>query len=215
MQGHRHHGVAVSHRLQNHWLCTSLREHNTIPSIRQLAGTDGSFISDIVDWIDIQRHSHHRVAVIHRLQGCDLCTRLREDNIVPSVGQLTGTDGSFISDVVNRIDVQRHGYHGVAVIHRLQGCDLCTSGGEFHTIPSIRQLTGTDGSFISDVMDRIDIQRHGYHGVAVIHRLQSCDLHTRLREDNIVPSIRQLAGTDGSFIGHVVCRINIQCHCHY
>ena len=121
-----------------------LGECNTVPSVRQLAGADGTGVGLGVDWINNQSHRDYGVAAINRFKCGGLGAGLSEGDAVPGVGQLAGADGAGVGLGVNRINGQSHRDDGVATIDCWQGSNLCASLSELDTVPSIRQLAGAD-----------------------------------------------------------------------
>ena len=66
-EGDRDDGVATVGGNQRVILRASLSEFDTLVGVRQLAGADGPSVNAVHYGIDIQNHSHHGVATVHRL----------------------------------------------------------------------------------------------------------------------------------------------------
>ena len=213
-QGHGNNGVTTIHRFQCGGLGTSFGELYTIPSIRQLAGTDGLDIAHLIGREGCQGHGDDRVAVIHCRQCDGLCTCLGEHNAIPSVRQLAGTDGLSIAHLIGREGCQGHGDDRVAVVHCRQCDGLSASLGELYAIPSVRQLAGTDGAGVCFGVDRINSQSHGNERVASIDGLQRGSLCASFSELYTIPCIRQFAGADGLLIIHLIHRVHCQVQGH-
>ena len=206
-QDHRHDGVATGHRLQGNRLGARIGEGLAVPYIWHLAQANGSLLGDIEGVVDGQRHGHHRVATVDRLQSGRLRARAGEGLAVPSVWQSAGANRTGLADVIGRVDRKRHHDHGIAAIHRLQRCRLGAGLAEDEIVPGVRQLGFTYGHRIRDVVSRFQRQGHGHHRVATVHRLQGSRLGARSREGLAIPGVRQRTGAYRSGFAERVGRI--------
>ena len=145
-QRHGNNGVAAINSWQSGGLSTSFGELNAVPSIWQLAGTNGFGISYRVNRINGQRHCHHRVATIDGWQGDGLCSGFSKLYAIPSDRQFVDANGLGVGFGVDRINGQRHRHHRVATIHCRKSDGLGSGFGELYPIPSNWQLAGADDS---------------------------------------------------------------------
>ena len=135
-----------------------------------------------------------------------------EGDTVPFVRQSAGADGSFVGDVVNRVDRQGHDHNGVAAINRLQCGGQSAGLGEGDTVPLVRQSAGADGSLVSDIVNRVDNEVHRNDGVATVRGLHRHGLRTGLVEDDLVPGVRQCAFANDFGVRDLVGRTNCYDH---
>ena len=121
-------------------------ESNAIPSVRQLAGTNGPSIGNLISWEGRQGHGNNAVTAIHSFQNGGLRASFSKGDTIPSVRQQTGTNGSCIGDLIGREGCQGHGNNAVAAIHSFKGSSLGAGFGEGDTVPSVGQLARTNGA---------------------------------------------------------------------
>ena len=160
----------------------------------------------------MQRHRHHRITTVHRLQRDVLRAGSGEGDTVPNIRQRTFADGLFVVDSIRRIHGQGHRDHRVATVGGLQRNALCTGSGEGNAVPGVRQCAFADGLSIADGIGRVDVQGHRDHGVATVHRLQRDVLRTGSGEGDTVPGVRQCAFADSVRIVHGIGRVDVQGH---
>ena len=135
---HRNHGVAAVNGREGGALDSRPVEYDAVPSVGELAGTDGMGVGDGVGRFYKQGHRNYRVAAMDGLEGGALGSRLGEGDAVPSVGELVSADGLGVGDGIERIDYQHHCDHGVAAINGLERDALGSRLGESETVPGIR-----------------------------------------------------------------------------
>ena len=201
--------------MQRHVLGSCSVEYNIVPSVRQLALTDGLSICHLINRVNDQSQGDYGVAAIGGLQGDYLSFGGVEGDAVPYVRHSIWADSFFVCCLVEIGDGQNHSYDGVAAVGGLQSNFLRVGSIEGNSVPYVRQSTLADSLGIVHVVGRIDVQCHGDHGVTAIDSLQGHVLRSCSVEYNVVPSIRQFALADGLGIAHVVGRVDNQGHSYH
>ena len=214
-QRHRHHGVATIDSLEGGTLGAGPGKGDAVPTVGELTGTDDSGVGDGIERLDHQRHRHHGVAAVDTLEDNALGARLRESDPVPSVGEFVSANGSGVGDGVERVYNQRHRNHGVAAIHSREGDTLGAGLGKGDPVPDVGELVSADDSGVIDGVGRVDNQHHRDHRVAAVHGLEGGALGPCPGEDDAVPSVGELVGTDDSGVGDGVGRVDHQRHGHH
>ena len=138
------HAVAAVDTLQGVGVFTGIFER--LPEeVVACALTDGGLNRGVVGRIDIERHVHHRVAAVHRLQGNVLGFCLIERNTIPDIRKLVLADRLGVGDSVGRVDSQHQSDHTVATMLRLQGVTTCASRVNVNTSPHVWEIARADG----------------------------------------------------------------------
>ena len=211
-QRHSNHGVAAIHSREGDTLGAGLGKGDPVPNVGELVSADDGGVIDGVGRVYHQRHRDHRVAAVHGLEGGALGPCPGEDDAVPSVGELVGTDDSGVGDGIGRVDHQRHGHHGVAAMDGQEGGVLVARLREGDPVPGVGEFVSADDSGVGDGIDWIDHQRHRDRGVTAVHGLERDILGSRLREGNTVPAVGELVSADGHGVIDGVGRVDHQGH---
>ena len=108
-----------------------------------------------------------------------------------------------------------HGHDRVTAINCLQSDRLITGGIEYDTVPCIRKSGRTYIAAFGDTVNWVHAESHRHDRVAISRGLQGNVLCTCSGKDNCIPSVRQLALTNGLGVAHRISRINSQSHRHH